>query len=211
MRKLVAVTCLTLLLPACLTGQIWDWASDSYALTPEPVAAGLDSDGVLNILVATGGDSSPSFSLKIPSDWRAQTQSSVESKGDSLHIPLLLTLSSLPAGGVNSLTPTEEEWYLRHDFESGSIDVLTAQGDGHLTVGTAQLPSERHWGRITTATLMTPVTLAVDTFTFLTTLIFFSWLEQPFTSDEDEHSTDSGTTGDQPEGFIFPAKAPSGG
>jgi hypothetical protein len=211
MRNIAAILCLALLLPACLTEQIWGWASDSYPVNPEPVAAGFDSDKVLTILVATDGETSPSFSLRVPSDWRSKTEVSIGLSGASVHKPILLSPRPLPMGGQGSLTPSEEAWFLRHDIENGSVDVLIAQEGSYLTVGTAQLPSERHWERITLAALMTPVTIAVDAITFITATLFFSWLESPFTTDEhdhSEHSSESESSSDQPEGFIFPAKAP---
>jgi len=216
MRRLAAVFCLALFLPACLTEQIWSWAADSYAVSPEPVAAGLNSEGVLFILVATEGESSPSFALKVPGDWRTLTELSVDSGSETVYAPILLTPSPLPAGGQGSLTPSEEMWYLRHDFSNGSVDVLTTRGDAYLTVGTAQLPSERHWERIALAALMTPVTLTIDTITFLTASIFFSWLESPFgdhdhDQDQHGHSDEPESSNDQPEGIIFPARAPSEG
>ena len=211
MRNIAAILCLALLLPACLTEQIWGWASDSYPVNPEPVAAGFDSDKVLTILVATDGETSPSFSLRVPSDWRSKTEVNIGSSGVSAHKPILLSPKPLPAGGQGSLTPSEEAWFLRHDIENGSVDVLIAQEGGYLTVGTAQLPSERHWERITLAVLMTPVTIAVDAITLITGLLFFSWLDTPSTTDEyghSDHSNESEPSSDQPEGFIFPAKAP---
>ena len=211
MRNIAAILCLALLLPACLTEQIWGWASDSYPVNPEPVAAGFDSDKVLTILVATDGETSPSFSLRVPSDWRSKTEVSIGLSGASVHKPILLSPRPLPMGGQGSLTPSEEAWFLRHDIENGSVDVLIAQEGSYLTVGTAQLPSERQWERSTLAALMTPVTIAVDAITFITATLFFSWLESPFTTDEhdhSEHSSKSESSSDQPEGFIFPAKAP---
>jgi hypothetical protein len=139
------------------------------------------------------------------------TELSVDSGSETVHAPILLTPSPLPAGGQGSLTPSEEKWYLRHDFNNGSVDVLTTQGDAYLTVGTAQLPSERHWDRIALAALITPVTLTIDTITFITASLFFSWLESPFKTNEHDHSepsAESTSSGDQPQGFIFPAKAP---
>ena len=215
MRNLAAVLCLAIFLPSCLTEQIWSWASDSYAGSPEPVAAGENAEGELIILVATDGKSSPSFSVKLPSDWRDKISLSVDSSEKSIHAPIALRAGSLPKGGQSSLTPSEQPWYLRHDFDNGSIDILTMEDEAYLVVGTAQLPSERHWGRISVAALMSPITLTIDTITFLTAAIFFSWLDSPIDADGNsdetyEHSSETESSKKKPDGFIYPAKAPSG-
>lgn len=216
MRNLVAVLCLALFLPSCLTEQIWGWASDSYAVNPEPVAVGMNSGGELMILVATDGESSPSFAFKLPSDWESKTALSVDSSGATIHAPIALRPSALPAGGQSSLAPSEQPWYLRHDFDNGSVDILIKQGEAYLVVGTAQLPSQRHWGRISLAVLLSPATLTIDMITFLTTSIFFSWLESPFGDhdhDDDHHrhgnSSEPEPSNEKPDGIIYPAKAPS--
>ncbi len=217
MRNLAAVLCLALFLPSCLTEQIWGWASDSYAVNPEPVAAGMNSEGEVMILVATDGESSPSFASKLPSDWETKTALSVDSSSATIHAPIALKPSPLPTGGQSSLTPSELPWYLRHDFDNGSVDILTKREEAYLVVGTAQLPSERHWGRISLAALMSPVTLTIDTITFITTSIFFSWLESPFGDHDhdDDHRrhknpSESEPSNEKPDGIIYPAKAPSG-
>ncbi len=177
MRRLTKVLLCALLLPACITNEIWDWANDTHPVNPQPISCGVDADGTTVILVAVAGEDQPAFCLRVPVDWSERTKIPIGESGESVHSPMYLTRESVPVGVLSELEPAPEEWFLSHEPETGSFDVLVMRDEGHVVVGTAELPSEAHWGRHLTATILTPVTAAADCVVIVGTFLFLFWLE----------------------------------
>jgi len=217
-KKTLVVLLTSLLAPACLTQGLWDWAADTYPTDAVPLNSGVDADGVTVILVALDGRDEPAFSLHVPADWKERVKIPVGDTGEVLHSPLYLSRGHAPEGALAGLSPTDETWFLRHEPETGSIDILTESGGGHLVVATADLPSEPHWGRRATATVLTAPAFVVDSLVIVGAFLFFSWLEFEFpwpweinSDDEDSQSESSNDSSpvEPPSGLIHPARGPS--
>jgi len=215
MKKLTAALLCALLAPACLTAGLWDWASDTYPGSPTPVSSGVDTDGTIIILVATSGEEEPSFSLRVPVNWSERIAVPIGDTGETVHSPLYLAREPVPHDKLAGLTPSSEGWFLSHEPETASVDVLVESGGGYVVVGTAELPSEAHWGRRITAAVLTPPAFAVDTVVIVTAFLFFSWLDLEFPwpwkidPQDQERSRDNDSPAEKPSGLITPAHGPS--
>ena len=216
MKKLTAALLCALLAPACLTQGLWDWAADTYPMDAKPVNSGVDEDGRTIILVAVDGAAKPAFSLRVPVDWRERVSVSVGGTGETIHSPLYLSPRPVPRGILDQLAPTEEAWFLSHEPETDSVDVLVESEGGHLVVATAKLPSEAHWERRVTAAILTAPAFVVDAVAFVCTSIFLSWLDLDTwlvdTEDQedwDDQSEEDDSPVDPPSGLIHPARGPS--
>lgn len=212
MKELCISLLCALSMTACLTTEVLNWAGDSQPLTPRPIQCGVDADGSTVILVSVDGDEQASFSLRVPPDWQSRTQIPVGEDGESIHSPLYLERE--PVLEV-TLEPAPEEWFLRHEPESGSLDILAESGGGYVVVGTAELPSDANWGRRLAATILTPVTVLIDSAAMVGGFLISLWLhtEFPWPWGADSHDdSGGGYSSDPPEPsseFIFPAHGPS--
>ena len=215
MKKLFTALACALIAPACLTTGLWDWAADSHPTDATPVSSGVDGEGRTVILVALDGAAKPAFSLRVPADWRDRVTVSVGGTGETIHSPLYLAPRPVPSGILESLTPTEEPWFLSHEPETSSIDVLVESAGGRLVVATAKLPSETHWERRITAGVLTVPALALDAVGALCTFIFFelinpaTWLVDADEQEEWREREDEAPGVDPPSKLIHPARGPS--
>jgi len=216
MRRLTIVLLCALLLPACLTTGLWEWAGDTQPTSPRPINCGMDADGATVILVAAAGEEQPTFCLRVPVNWRDRIQIPVGESGESVHSPLFLSPEPVLAGALADLEPAPEEWFLSHEPETGSVDVLVSNDGGYLVVGTAELPAEVHWERRLVAAVLTPATVAVDTVVMVSALLFFIWIDFDFpwpwkidSEDESGASSDPKPPSGSDTGLIFPAHGPS--
>ncbi len=207
-------------LPASLTASLWEWAGDTHPINPTPVSCGVDVDGTTVILVAVDGKEDPLFCLRVPVNWRERTTIPIGDTGETVHSPLYLAREPVPHGALAGLTPAPDGWFLSYEPETDSADVLVESGSGYVVVGTAELPSEAHWGKRVTAAVLTPATFTVDTVVIVTAFLFFSWLDFEFPwpwkidsgyDDEDshDHDDDSDSKVETPSGLITPAHGPS--
>jgi hypothetical protein len=106
-----------------------------------PVLCGQDSSGQITILAETI-DGGRRFYLRVPADWREQTHwGSDEGGAASDHVPLTLHKESAAEGLSEDLLPTEEEWFLREDLNTGALHVMVKQAGRHVHVGTTSLPT----------------------------------------------------------------------
>ena len=218
MLRFITISLTVLLLPSCLTQGLWEWAGDTRPVEPVPVSCGQDTDGSTLILVAVEGKEKPSFCLRVPLNWEELTEVPIGEAGETVHSPLYLAHEPVPQSAHSELTPAPREWFLRHEPEAGSVDILVESGGGYTVIATAALPSEAHWGRRLTAAVLTPATVTVDCAVFVGTILFFAWLgiESPWISDDgfydDEEDYESPAGSDspgEPSGLIHPARSPS--
>ncbi len=217
MKKLTAALLCALLAPACLTAGLWDWASDTYPGSPTPVSSGVDTDGTIIILVAISGEEEPSFSLRVPVNWSERIAVPIGDTGETVHSPLYLAREPVPHDKLAGLTSSTEGWFLSHEPETASVDVLVESGESYVVVGTAELPSEAHWGKRITAAVLTPPAFAVDTVVIVTAFLFFSWLDFDFPwpwnidsgYEKRDDDRDSDSQVEPPSGLITPAHGPS--
>ena len=106
-----------------------------------PVLCGQDSSGQITILAETL-DGGRRFYLRVPADWREQTHwGSDEGGAVSDHVPLTLQKESATESLTEDLLPTEEEWFLREDLNTGALHVMVKQAGRHVHVGTTSLPT----------------------------------------------------------------------
>jgi len=151
-----------------------------YPVSASPVLCGLDTQGQVTILVSTSEDNEPDFCVRIPVDWRERTQlNSTLSDTETIHYPVALSKEPVTKGLIDELIPTEEEWFLSEDLETGMLHVLITQGTGHLLVGTSRLPTAPDWEKRVTAVITIPLTLLGDAISVVVEI-----LSKVFTSED---------------------------
>ena len=106
-----------------------------------PVLCGQDSSGQITIL-AEPVDGGRRFYLRVPANWREQTHwGSDEGGAANDHVPLTLHKQNATEGLAEDLLPTDEEWFLREDLNTGALHVMVKQAGRHVHVGTTSLPT----------------------------------------------------------------------
>ena len=210
MRRILTAVLCALLFSACLTTDLWHWASDTHPGSPTPVSCGEDTDGSTVILVAVDGDEDPSFCLRVPADWRARTAVPVVATSNTIRSPLYLSRAPVPQGVPAGLTPAPDEWFLSHNLESTSFDILVGSGSDYVVVGTAELPSKVHWEKRIAAVVLTPAAVAFDVVAAILAITVKTGIS-PWTWGDHDHEGASGndSPAEQPSGLIHPAHGPS--